>query len=569
MGYQNFFATKLFTDIGAADATIALETPPTVTSGRLVFEARNSTQKEIVKYTGVSGSSITGVLRGQGGTTAKAHVKNSLVEMNATGEDLQDILDAFTSFSASQNDWFSIPQSIGTIVNLTQKSYTVPVLGVDLRGSVQLGTRIKATRTVVPPLVQGRFNYLTSQHADRATTTGMGITDTITVSAKVNLSGYRNQVIASARGTNSGWDFYLFADGSLRIHGNLSSGNYKLFQTKQAYPLNKDVTITVKLQMSTNTAACFFDGVPVAMIATNSGTANSMTAVSNLNVGWDGTSSAFLDGSLQDLAIYNTYLADNLIIDRLDKTLAGNETGLVAYYRFNETSGTTVNDLTTNANHLTATASSVLNNTGNQFKAIEMGIVTDIQYTGGNSILTVLAGNNFSFPTTGGMTGLYYSNRKNPIGFPMNPDLWSIDMTWYGASAGGAPVTTTNNNAAWQPIQFFSTVIPRGGWKMDWRGMMTAASGAAGTHINVVEFSDVNTGDATRPYHRQNWQISRYPQGATATSYNISNLHGSEEWFQAAAATYQFYSVVTGGSGTCTTYFETSSVRVKIVSSLL
>ena len=88
MGYQNFFATRLFTDIGAADTTITLENPPTPTSGRLVLEARNTSKREIISYTGVSGNDITGVTRGVGGTSATDHAKNSLVELYVVAEDL-------------------------------------------------------------------------------------------------------------------------------------------------------------------------------------------------------------------------------------------------------------------------------------------------------------------------------------------------------------------------------------------------------------------------------------------------------------------------------------------------
>lgn len=90
--YQNFLATRLFTDAGAADTTLTLELAPTATSGRLVLEARNPTKREIISYTGVSGNDITGVTRGQGGTDATTHIKGSLVEMNVTAEDLDDAL---------------------------------------------------------------------------------------------------------------------------------------------------------------------------------------------------------------------------------------------------------------------------------------------------------------------------------------------------------------------------------------------------------------------------------------------------------------------------------------------
>lgn len=92
MGWQNFYSDKLFTDIGATDTTITMSIPPSVTSGRLVIEPRNATQREIISYSGVSGSQLTGVVRGTGGTSARAHTKNSLVEMNVVAQDLTDAL---------------------------------------------------------------------------------------------------------------------------------------------------------------------------------------------------------------------------------------------------------------------------------------------------------------------------------------------------------------------------------------------------------------------------------------------------------------------------------------------
>lgn len=109
MAYQNFFAAKLYTDIGSSDTTITLDTAPTATSGRMVLEARNPTQREIIKYSGVSGNQLTGVLRGQGGTTAKPHLKNALIEMNVTAEDLDDALgvpnDVVTRFDEALGDF--------------------------------------------------------------------------------------------------------------------------------------------------------------------------------------------------------------------------------------------------------------------------------------------------------------------------------------------------------------------------------------------------------------------------------------------------------------------------------
>ena len=116
MSFQNFFSSKISNDIGAADTSIVVDTAPSATSGRMTLEARNSTQREIIKYTGLAGNTLTGVTRGQGGTSAKSHLKGALIQMNATAEDLQDLYDAFASFSASANDWRTL---VGTLTSVT------------------------------------------------------------------------------------------------------------------------------------------------------------------------------------------------------------------------------------------------------------------------------------------------------------------------------------------------------------------------------------------------------------------------------------------------------------------
>lgn len=60
---ESFYESTLASAIGASDSTISLVTPPTKTEGYLVIEY-NSSNREIIKYTGVSGSNITGCVRG-------------------------------------------------------------------------------------------------------------------------------------------------------------------------------------------------------------------------------------------------------------------------------------------------------------------------------------------------------------------------------------------------------------------------------------------------------------------------------------------------------------------------
>lgn len=60
---ESFFETSLASTITASQDTIPLTVAPNETSGFMVLEA-NSTNREIVLYTGVSGTTLTGVVRG-------------------------------------------------------------------------------------------------------------------------------------------------------------------------------------------------------------------------------------------------------------------------------------------------------------------------------------------------------------------------------------------------------------------------------------------------------------------------------------------------------------------------
>ena len=62
-----------------------------------------------------------------------------------------------------------------------------------------------------------------------------------------------------------------------------------------------------------------------------------------------------VDGLIDEVRIWNTARTNAQIREDMCKTLNGNETGLVAYYRFDQTDGTTLYDLTANGNNGTLT----------------------------------------------------------------------------------------------------------------------------------------------------------------------------------------------------------------------
>jgi len=108
MELQNFFRTTLASSITATDTTIPLNTAPTKTKGYLVIDPSNSSKREIIYYTSVSGNNVicpdaaTG--RGVGGTTAQSHSSGAEVIMAFVAEHYDNIYKEFAPNTDFQDD---------------------------------------------------------------------------------------------------------------------------------------------------------------------------------------------------------------------------------------------------------------------------------------------------------------------------------------------------------------------------------------------------------------------------------------------------------------------------------
>ena len=71
----------------------------------------------------------------------------------------------------------------------------------------------------------------------------------------------------------------------------------------------------------------------------------------NLVIGNNDSGQRGFDGGIDSVAVWNRALSASEIRDRVTQALAGSESGLAAYWSFNEPSGQTVFDATANANH--------------------------------------------------------------------------------------------------------------------------------------------------------------------------------------------------------------------------
>lgn len=96
-GWDSFYSTTLSSAISSSDTTIPVVTPPTAQEGTLVIEGDSSTNREIIYYTSVSGSSVVcpsvGAGRGQEGTTAVAHSSGVSIKKNTTSRDFEVLQD--------------------------------------------------------------------------------------------------------------------------------------------------------------------------------------------------------------------------------------------------------------------------------------------------------------------------------------------------------------------------------------------------------------------------------------------------------------------------------------------
>ena len=548
MGHQNFFATRLTTDIGASDTTITLETAPTETSGRLVLEARNPTQREIIKYTGVAGNDITGVTRGEGGTSAKTHTRNALVEMNLIAEDIQDLYDAYDSFVASNaNGWVDLLSAPNTVTALGNRSYSMVFNGVDHTDLISPGMRLKLTRTVTAPTQCADLESGSSHYFNKTSPSGMTFTDDFTVSAWVKLESYTGgaQTIASRYNGTSGWALEVQSSGQVAIIGwNNNSANYSQILSAQSVPLNRWVHIAAQLDMSaftatTTTSYVMIDGVNVPGTVSRGGTSpTALIQAGNLEIGSKNAGS-FFDGKIAQVAIYSAKVTQANILATMAQGLTGSETSLISAYSFNNT----LNDLSANANNLTAQNSAVATATDSPFAGgsvgtTEYGIVTAAAFST-NTTLTVQVPEGYALPTTGGISAVSYSINKIPYGFPIQADKWSLKMIQSSTDR-----TTTSTTFA---TLTDSIVLPVGAWKFKYRVLLQVTVNSTNNRIATLTLS---SDGSTETDLELTTETGFQPVAATVNNEVV--VYAEKNISASAATTYTALGKVNGAGGTLT-----------------
>ena len=90
-------------------------------------------------------------------------------------------------------------------------------------------------------------------------------------------------------------------------------------------------------------------------------------------------------------------------------------------------------------------------------------IVVDIDYNGITTLIKLYGGTDYEL-TWDTISSAYFSNAKSPIGFPLNPDKWSITVINTGVHEQSSPVANT-----WYNIGNIKINLPVGLWIMQYQ----------------------------------------------------------------------------------------------------
>jgi hypothetical protein len=118
------------------------------------------------------------------------------------------------------------------------------------------------------------------------------------------------------------------------------------------------------------------------------------------------------------------------------------------------------------------------------------GIVHKAAYAGGNTVLQLYCGTDYTVGDTGTypITAVFFSKMKSPEGFPTSPAKWTITVSQAGQYTKG----DGSDNTWYEVSTDFRTTLPIGDWEGDAKGELYAVGAGESTAWAIVAFSDAN-----------------------------------------------------------------------------
>ena len=138
----------------------------------------------------------------------------------------------------------------------------------------------------------------------------------------INQSGY----LGGGTGNGTGWETH---------------------ETSYLVPANTWMFVTMVHNTTANTITFYVNG---NLIESFSHDVTPSATIASQTIGFGGSVSELFDGMIDEVRVWNDVRTETEIRENMCKTLTGNESGLVAYYNFDNDNGTTLQDFTGNGN---------------------------------------------------------------------------------------------------------------------------------------------------------------------------------------------------------------------------
>jgi hypothetical protein len=479
--------------------TFAIDATPVLGSDQ-VYPAGSTTQVFLPVSSHSQNELVDGILEfaNQDGTLQTAPVQAAL-GVTSLPSGGWDILNSGT------------PPTVATGYNKGNREYDLLFSTVDLSSTLSPGMRLKVDRTGTTPTQCTDLESSSSQYWSKSSPTGISFTDDFTCEAWVKLESYSAMTIVSRWNGTSGWVVDVNASGQVQIvgfNGGASNNSYSL--ASQSLPLNRWVHVAACLDMSTFTTAgspIYIDGVSVPVTVVRGGTnPTALVQAGNLQVGARNGSSQPFDGKISDVRVWSAVRTATQIRDNMNQQLVGNESNLVAYFPLNGDA----NDLTSNANNLSANGGATATTVDHPMKDTEYAVITKVAYSAPNTTVTVFTGTDHNIPNMT-LENPFYSTQSTPFGFPRDRGKWSVSS-----------ISTNSRNftAATYSSLTEALSVPTGAWELSWTGDVVAspASNPASSRISIITLSSTALSGSTDENIELTGAVGGKP-GATATDF--------------------------------------------------
>lgn len=182
-GMSNSPKTSLVDDISANDTTIVLADASVLPDAPNLAVIGETAEAEVIIYSGMSGNRLTGVLRRQGGTQARAWPANTSVARNFTIIDYDNICNNIRDLEArkqnSSDDVDLVTQVTGSLGIANGGTGTTSIEGIkSLLSLAALAYKTLVDLGVDVSGILGEANGGTGQVSLQATRNAMGLGDT-------------------------------------------------------------------------------------------------------------------------------------------------------------------------------------------------------------------------------------------------------------------------------------------------------------------------------------------------------------------------------------------------------